>query len=209
MNQLSSLWGQNIFFHSWWCLNLLKRTLYKLKTRPQNEVTFGRYEVCLVFCLFWPILRMQLDRKPSKCVVFEDDPRGVTAAHNCTMMAVGLIGAHPAYVFKHLVCCSLSLSGVLGLVDSHVNGVGCSIWFEIWGRWISFHYIGISLYRTSYLVEGSRISYMVTLVTLRDTHILTSYSDCYFGVISNSSWWIFENMEISLPICRYFSDILS
>lgn len=70
---------------------------------------------------------MQLDRKPSKCVVFEDDPRGVTAAHNCTMMAVGLIGAHPAYVFKHLVCCSLSLSGVLGLVDSHVNGVGCSI----------------------------------------------------------------------------------
>ncbi|MED6112464.1 hypothetical protein PIB30_061964 [Stylosanthes scabra] len=38
-----------------------------------------------------------LDRKPSKCVVFEDDPRGVTAAHNCTMMVVALIGAHPAY----------------------------------------------------------------------------------------------------------------
>ncbi|XP_024990244.1 5-amino-6-(5-phospho-D-ribitylamino)uracil phosphatase, chloroplastic isoform X2 [Cynara cardunculus var. scolymus] len=40
---------------------------------------------------------VKLDRKPSKCVVFEDDPRGITAAHNCTMMAVGLIGAHPAY----------------------------------------------------------------------------------------------------------------
>ncbi|XP_006655033.1 5-amino-6-(5-phospho-D-ribitylamino)uracil phosphatase, chloroplastic [Oryza brachyantha] len=40
---------------------------------------------------------MKLDRKPSKCVVFEDDPRGVTAAHNCTMMAIALIGAHPAY----------------------------------------------------------------------------------------------------------------
>ncbi|EOY20044.1 hypothetical protein QUC31_005844 [Theobroma cacao] len=40
---------------------------------------------------------MKLDRKPSKCVVFEDDPRGITAAHNCTMMAVALIGAHPAY----------------------------------------------------------------------------------------------------------------
>ncbi|KAG8067296.1 hypothetical protein GUJ93_ZPchr0005g14606 [Zizania palustris] len=40
---------------------------------------------------------VKLDRKPSKCVVFEDDPRGVTAAHNCTMMAVALIGAHPAY----------------------------------------------------------------------------------------------------------------
>jgi len=41
---------------------------------------------------------VKLDRKPSKCVVFEDDPRGVTAAHNCTMMAIGLIGAHPAYI---------------------------------------------------------------------------------------------------------------
>lgn len=40
---------------------------------------------------------VKLDRKPSKCVVFEDDPRGITAAHNCTMMAVALIGAHRAY----------------------------------------------------------------------------------------------------------------
>ncbi|XP_051142386.1 5-amino-6-(5-phospho-D-ribitylamino)uracil phosphatase, chloroplastic isoform X2 [Andrographis paniculata] len=40
---------------------------------------------------------VKLDRKPSKCVVFEDDPRGITAAHNCTMMAVAMIGAHPAY----------------------------------------------------------------------------------------------------------------
>lgn len=30
--------------------------------------------------------------------MFEDEPRGITAAHNCTMMAIGLIGAHPAYV---------------------------------------------------------------------------------------------------------------
>ncbi|KAF7816547.1 5-amino-6-(5-phospho-D-ribitylamino)uracil phosphatase, chloroplastic [Senna tora] len=40
---------------------------------------------------------VKLDRKPSKCIVFEDDPRGVAATHNCTMMAVALIGAHPAY----------------------------------------------------------------------------------------------------------------
>ncbi|KAJ4978233.1 hypothetical protein NE237_009013 [Protea cynaroides] len=40
---------------------------------------------------------VKLDRKPSKCVVFEDDPRSITAAHNCTMMAVALIGSHPAY----------------------------------------------------------------------------------------------------------------
>ncbi|KAL5709856.1 hypothetical protein ACHQM5_020493 [Ranunculus cassubicifolius] len=40
---------------------------------------------------------VKLDRKPSKCVVFEDNPRSIAAAHNCTMMAVALIGAHPAY----------------------------------------------------------------------------------------------------------------
>ncbi|KAF3333595.1 hypothetical protein FCM35_KLT01286 [Carex littledalei] len=40
---------------------------------------------------------VKLDRKPSKCVVFEDDLRGITASHNCTMMAVALIGAHRAY----------------------------------------------------------------------------------------------------------------
>ncbi|KAF8410967.1 hypothetical protein HHK36_003505 [Tetracentron sinense] len=30
------------------------------------------------------------NHKTSKCVVFEYDPRGITAAHNCTMMAVTL-----------------------------------------------------------------------------------------------------------------------
>lgn len=40
---------------------------------------------------------VKLERPPSKCVVFEDDPRGITAAHNCTMVAVALIGSHPAY----------------------------------------------------------------------------------------------------------------
>ncbi|XP_019192511.1 PREDICTED: uncharacterized protein LOC109186813 [Ipomoea nil] len=51
---------------------------------------------------------VKLDRKPSKCVVFEDDPRGITAAHNCTMMAVALIGAHPAY---HLDQADLTVGG--------------------------------------------------------------------------------------------------
>ncbi|KAL8257416.1 hypothetical protein R6Q59_029457 [Mikania micrantha] len=51
---------------------------------------------------------VKLDRKPSKCVVFEDDPRGITAAHNCTMMAVALIGAHPAY---DLVQADLAVGG--------------------------------------------------------------------------------------------------
>ncbi|KAI7738495.1 hypothetical protein M8C21_016457 [Ambrosia artemisiifolia] len=51
---------------------------------------------------------VKLDRKPSKCVVFEDDPRGITAAHNCTMMAIALIGAHPAY---DLVQADLAVGG--------------------------------------------------------------------------------------------------
>lgn len=40
---------------------------------------------------------VKLDRPPAKCVVFEDDPRGITAAHNCSMKAVALIGQHTAY----------------------------------------------------------------------------------------------------------------
>lgn len=51
-----------------------------------------------LFLICLRVSSLQLDRKPSKCVVFEDDPRGITAAHNCTMMAVALIGTHPAYV---------------------------------------------------------------------------------------------------------------
>lgn len=51
---------------------------------------------------------VKLDRKPSKCVVFEDDPRGVTAAHNCTMMAIAIIGTHPAY---DLVEADLAVAG--------------------------------------------------------------------------------------------------
>lgn len=60
---------------------------------------------------------MKLDRKPSKCVVFEDDPRGVTAAHNCTMMAVALIGRHPAYelVQADLAVASFSELSVINL----------------------------------------------------------------------------------------------
>ncbi|KAL9230246.1 hypothetical protein vseg_005624 [Gypsophila vaccaria] len=60
---------------------------------------------------------VKLDRKPSKCVVFEDDPRGITAAHNCTMMAVALIGAHPAYdlVQADLAVASFSELSVINL----------------------------------------------------------------------------------------------
>jgi beta-phosphoglucomutase-like phosphatase (HAD superfamily) len=49
-------------------------------------------------------------------VVFEDDPRGVTAAHNCTMMAVALIGAHPACVTA--LCFS-------EIITDHPFPIGC------------------------------------------------------------------------------------
>ncbi|XP_077236931.1 haloacid dehalogenase-like hydrolase (HAD) superfamily protein isoform X1 [Tasmannia lanceolata] len=60
---------------------------------------------------------VKLDRKPSKCVVFEDDPRGITAAHNCTMMAVALIGAYPAYELEQadLAVASFSELSVINL----------------------------------------------------------------------------------------------
>eukprot|EP01018_Ginkgo_biloba_P015127 Gb_22177 [translate_table: standard] len=60
---------------------------------------------------------VKLDRPPSKCVVFEDDPRGITAAHNCTMMAVALIGSHPAYelVQADLAVASFSELSVINL----------------------------------------------------------------------------------------------
>ncbi|KAJ4845481.1 hypothetical protein Tsubulata_039072 [Turnera subulata] len=33
---------------------------------------------------------VKLDRKPSKCVVFEDDPRGIAAAHNCVCVGFSI-----------------------------------------------------------------------------------------------------------------------
>ncbi|KAM7274811.1 hypothetical protein ACFE04_016677 [Oxalis oulophora] len=66
---------------------------------------------------------MKLDRKPSKCVVFEDDPRGITAAHNCTMMAVALIGPHRAYdlVQADLAVASFNELSVINLRRLYAN----------------------------------------------------------------------------------------
>lgn len=40
---------------------------------------------------------VKLARAPEHCVVYEADPRGVTAAHNTSMRAVGLTTLLPAY----------------------------------------------------------------------------------------------------------------
>lgn len=40
---------------------------------------------------------IQLHRPPNRCVVFDATPAGITAAHNCTMKAVAVLGTHPAW----------------------------------------------------------------------------------------------------------------
>ncbi|KAG1659696.1 hypothetical protein FOA52_004335 [Chlamydomonas sp. UWO 241] len=43
---------------------------------------------------------MALRRPPNQCVLFGDCPSEVTAAHNCTMKAVAVCSAYPAYSLK-------------------------------------------------------------------------------------------------------------
>ena len=44
---------------------------------------------------------LAIERPPSRCVVFEDEPSGVVAAHDAMTKVVAIIGNHPAYSFKH------------------------------------------------------------------------------------------------------------
>ncbi|KAI7845474.1 hypothetical protein COHA_001023 [Chlorella ohadii] len=52
---------------------------------------------------------IKLGRPPDHCVVFAACPTAVTAAHNCTMKAVAVMGTHPAFSLKNadLTCASL------------------------------------------------------------------------------------------------------
>eukprot|EP00798_Chlamydomonas_sp_ICE-L_P019750 gene19750-26442_t len=43
---------------------------------------------------------MQLHRPPKLCVAFEDNPPGITAAHNCTMKSIAVCNSYPAYQLK-------------------------------------------------------------------------------------------------------------
>lgn len=43
---------------------------------------------------------MQLHRPPNHCVLFGDSPNDIVAAHNCTMKAVAVCTAYPAYQLK-------------------------------------------------------------------------------------------------------------
>jgi len=44
---------------------------------------------------------LKLKRPPMRCVVFEDDPRGVSAAHDAMTKAVAMVGKHPGYDLMH------------------------------------------------------------------------------------------------------------
>lgn len=44
---------------------------------------------------------IKLGRPPNQCVVFSGCPAAVTAAHNCTMRAVAVQGAHRAYQLQN------------------------------------------------------------------------------------------------------------
>ncbi len=52
---------------------------------------------------------IKVARPPKKCVAFTSSPVMVTAAHNCTMKAVAVLGAYPAYELKEadLTCANL------------------------------------------------------------------------------------------------------
>ena len=53
---------------------------------------------------------IKLARPPRKCVAFTGSPEVVTAAHNCTMKAVGVVGSYKHYDLNHadLTCGSMS-----------------------------------------------------------------------------------------------------
>lgn len=56
---------------------------------------------------------LQLHRPPNHCVVFEDSPEGITAAHNCTMRVVGVASQwHPAYALRSADLTVANLSGL-------------------------------------------------------------------------------------------------
>lgn len=44
---------------------------------------------------------VKIKRPPSRCVVFDNEPEGVTAAHDVLAKAVGLVGKHAGYELKH------------------------------------------------------------------------------------------------------------
>jgi beta-phosphoglucomutase-like phosphatase (HAD superfamily) len=52
---------------------------------------------------------IKLGRPPNQCVVFAACPTSVTAAHNCTMKAVALLGTHKAFHLKNadLTCANM------------------------------------------------------------------------------------------------------
>ena len=53
-----------------------------------------REQALLLACL-------KVQRPPSRCVVFEDEPQGVVDAHEISSKAIALVGKHPGYALMH------------------------------------------------------------------------------------------------------------
>jgi len=53
---------------------------------------------------------IKMHRPPNKCVVFDSTPNGITAAHNCSMKAVAVVGAHGAWELKQADLATTRLS---------------------------------------------------------------------------------------------------
>ena len=60
---------------------------------------------------------IKLDRPPDQCVVFASCAASVIAAHNCTMRAVAVMGAQPAFRLGNadLTCAALSQLSVVNI----------------------------------------------------------------------------------------------
>jgi len=60
---------------------------------------------------------LKLGRRPKQCVTFTSSPQMVTAAHNCTMKAIGVIGMYKHYDLKHadMTCASLNELSIINL----------------------------------------------------------------------------------------------
>ena len=55
---------------------------------------------------------VKMRRPPSKCVVFEDDPRGVTAAHDAMIKVVGIVGGDSPYTGADLRNADMRVMGL-------------------------------------------------------------------------------------------------
>lgn len=60
---------------------------------------------------------LKLARPPRKCIVFTSSPLMITAAHNCTMKAIAIIGTYKHYDLKHSDLTCMNLNRDLSIIN--------------------------------------------------------------------------------------------